>query len=542
MAYSINEILTLVSAFLVIFLGGFVLLNDRNNKSKLVFFLLSLVFSGWIFGTFMLFISDSIEEVFVWDKFIYSFVVFIPAFLYHFVFRFTDKGNKYVLYIAYFLSIFFIITVLSTNSFIGEVFVYKWGMHMKAQLFHHWFLFVFFVFLLESYRLLFLFCRESKGNTRKQAMMLLLGFFVLGAVGSLGFLPAYQINIYPFSHFSALFFVMAISYAISRYNLLGVKVFAIYFLIIALNMVAFTHIFISKSFVEYIVEIVSFVLVLMISYLLGASFRKEVKQREHLERVSKSLQKANKKLANTAKKLKVLDKAKNEFLSVAAHQLRTPATAIKGYTSMILEGTFGKCDDSVMDVLRKVCDVNERMTALIEDLLTTSRIESGYLKYEFAKANIQDILEELNNTFTIRAKESKLNFSIKYPQKDPLPEVVVDKNKIREVISNIIDNAIKYTPKGNIKVTAEKVEEFIKISVKDTGRGMTERTKKNLFEKFTRGRESASDVEGTGLGLFVVKNYVEKHGGTISAYSDGLGKGSEFVIKLPINGAGETEL
>lgn len=533
--FKMNLLSVLLSSILIIFLGIVILIKDRNTFYKLVFFFLTLSLSGWLFGTFMLLKSNDYSNVVFWDKFTYCFVVFIPAFLYHFIYKFTkSEDSKYIIYFSYFISFLFLYTLLFTNYFVNEFFVYKWGTHLKAKTFHHIFLFIFFVYSFETYRLLIIYYKKSSGLLKKQASLLFLGFLSFGTIGFTGFLPAYKIGFYPISHFSALFFILVISYAITKYNLLGIRVITSYFLIIILNIVSIIHIFFSSNGeTSYLIEVISFLLVLFISYFLQISFSHEIKQSENLKQMSGHLKKAIDKLEFTNKKLKELDKAKNEFLSVAAHQLRTPATAIKGYTAMILDGNFGECDPDVMTALQKVYQANERMTILVEDLLNTSRIETGHLKFEFSKIDVKSILEELESTFEIKAKNSGINFSVTYP-KESLQEIIADKNKLREAISNIIDNAIKYTIKGSVKVILEKEENYIKITVKDTGRGMTERTMSNLFKKFSRGEESASEVEGTGLGLFVVKKLVEKHNGTITAESEGLNKGSKFILRLPI--------
>ena len=535
----------LFSSVVTLFVCIFTYIKKRNESISLIFSLHSFFVFIWSFGFFMLIRSDSYDKAVFWRWLMENGSVWLPALWLHFIYSLLEVENdsvkKIIIKIGYLTS--GILWLINLSDLFG--FNYFAIAIEKKSIFNFYptagigyYLFFIFYSAVVIYTLfkLFQFYRKNKiFSFKKQQIKYVFFASVLGFFGGgMTFLLTFNINILPYGIIFFAIYPAIIAYAITKYNLLGIKIFATYFFIGLLNLVGFAHIFFSESAIDYTIEILSFILVLTISYLLQNSFKKEIKQREHLERVSKHLEKANKKLANTAKKLKMLDKAKNEFLSVAAHQLRTPATAVKGYTSMILEGIFGECDEEVKDALNKVYKANERMTNLIEDLLNTSRIEAGNLKYEFAKMKIQDVLEELKNTFIIRAKESKLKFSVKYPKKEPLPEIVADKNKIREVISNIIDNAIKYTPKGSVKITAERENEFVKIIVEDTGRGMTDRTKNNLFEKFTRGQESASDVEGTGLGLFVVKNYVEKHRGTIAAYSDGLDKGSKFVIKLPI--------
>lgn len=526
----------------LLFLGFIVLLNKNKNYSKVVFGVLVLCSGWWSISYYFWMTASLYEEASFWVGMLNLGSTFVPIVFYHWIVTLINRDRKILLIFGYLLTL-----VFASFSFSGFYFTEL----RSVAGFDFWptagFLYKYYVifiyggfYALGIFDILKAIKEEANYEKKKLYKVIFLAYFVCLGAGLTNFPLWFDINILPYGNFLLIFgFVFLIIYSISKYNLMDMRSSGMHLVVGLILIASFLEVAFSTSKNDFIFGIFNLLVLVFLSFLLLNHSKREVKQTEHLERVSKSLQKANAKLAKTAKELKTLDKAKNEFLSVAAHQLRTPATAVKGYTSMILEGTFGKCDKGVSDVLQKVYDVNERMTSLIEDLLTTSRIESGHLRYDFMKADIREILENLNNTFTIQAKESNLEFSVDYPKKDPLPEVFIDKNKIREVISNIIDNAIKYTPKGSVKVVAEKVGEAIKISVKDTGRGMTERTKRNLFEKFTRGQESSSEVEGTGLGLFVVKTYIEKHGGTITAYSAGLDKGSEFVIKLPINRAAD---
>lgn len=268
------------------------------------------------------------------------------------------------------------------------------------------------------------------------------------------------------------------------------------------------------------------VLIILFSFILTIAIRSELKQKEELRKASESLSMAN-------QQLKELDNAKTEFLSIASHQLRTPLTAIKGYISLILEGSYGEVSISVQDVLNKLYLVNSRMVNLAEDLLNVSRIDAGRVQYNYHGAHIEKVLEEAVEVFRLNAQDKGLELNLELPEV-PLPEMMMDARKIQEVCSNLVDNSIKYTKEGSVNVKLVGGIDKAIITVSDTGIGIMPDNKDKLFAKFVRSKETnILDVSGTGLGLYVGKNFVEAHGGRIYADSPGKDKGSTFTIELP---------
>jgi signal transduction histidine kinase len=270
--------------------------------------------------------------------------------------------------------------------------------------------------------------------------------------------------------------------------------------------------------------------------------KKEVKEAvSEVEKTNKDLSQANRKLSNAYKKLKQLDSAKNEFISIASHQLRTPLTSIKGFISMIMEGDYGKVDKEAEDALKKIFISNERLIKLVNDLLSLSRIESGKFSFTFKKGDIVKLVKDILGDFKLEAKTKNIKFKFIKAKKEIKP-FVFDPGKIHEVISNLVDNALKYTEKGEIKVKMENLKEKVRITVSDSGQGMSEQELEYVFEKFRRGIDSSSlNTEGTGLGLYVCRKIVDAHKGKIYAESDGPGKGSRFILELRKDLKGEEE-
>lgn len=256
------------------------------------------------------------------------------------------------------------------------------------------------------------------------------------------------------------------------------------------------------------------------------SFNKKLKQ--EIEIATTDLLSAN-------EKLKKLDVAKSEFISIASHQLRTPLTAIKGYISMMIEGDFGELTKVEQEALEKVFNSNERLIKLVENLLNVSRIESGRLQFNFEEVQLETMVESVMDELSNYAKKKDLTLEYKKPE-TPLPKVNIDDEKIRQVVMNLIDNAIKYTKQGTVTVSLAQVENNLEFRVSDSGMGISPTDLPNLFQKFSRGTgASLTHTEGTGLGLYVARQMIEAHQGKIWAESKGEAMGSRFCFKLPIS-------
>lgn len=232
---------------------------------------------------------------------------------------------------------------------------------------------------------------------------------------------------------------------------------------------------------------------------------------------------------------KMVDRLKSEFITIAAHQLRTPLSAIKWSVKMLIDGDLGELAPDRKALLMQAYKSNERMIRLVNDLLNVARIEEGRFKYDFIDIQLGDLIEMITRDFAHKIKEKKIKFYYKRPNKR-LPKVKIDHQKMRLAIQNLLDNSIKYTSvNGEIKISINKSKSNIKVSIRDTGMGISKNEQSRLFGKFFRSVIAIKkETEGSGLGLFITKNIIEKHGGTIGVKSEGEGKGSEFWFTIPI--------
>ena len=253
--------------------------------------------------------------------------------------------------------------------------------------------------------------------------------------------------------------------------------------------------------------------------------RREIEINRQLKELTERLEAAN-------VRLKELDQAKTEFLSIASHQLRTPLSAIRGYASMIAEGDYGKITKAVAEPLGRIVESGRLMASSIEDYLNVSRIEQGRMKYDMQAVDLSEVARTVVVELTPDARRRNLELSVHADA--PLP-VTADMGKIKQVVSNLVDNALKYTTEGSIHVTAERAENNARVTVTDSGVGFTKEDAQTLFSKFVRGRNANKvNTSGTGLGLYVARLIVEAHKGTLRAESDGPGKGARFILELPL--------
>ncbi|MCR4277517.1 MAG: ATP-binding protein [Candidatus Berkelbacteria bacterium] len=227
-----------------------------------------------------------------------------------------------------------------------------------------------------------------------------------------------------------------------------------------------------------------------------------------------------------------LDKLKDEFISMASHELNTPLAAIEGYLSMVLDEGLGKVDPKAKEYLNRAYDSSKRLAELILDLLNVSRIEQGRLKMKFTKTNFASLVDSVIKELQLKADTKKLYLKLE-TSKTELPETYCDPDRIREVFVNLIGNSIKFTDKGGITIKLSKPDDHIRAEVVDTGRGIAAEDQPKLFQKFSQVKREIDEHQGTGLGLYISKNFVELHKGRIGVTSE-QGKGATFFFEIPI--------
>jgi predicted ATPase/signal transduction histidine kinase len=241
------------------------------------------------------------------------------------------------------------------------------------------------------------------------------------------------------------------------------------------------------------------------------------------------LAKANVALRNALEQLKELDKLKDEFFSSAAHEIKNPLTPVKIQSQMLLKNHFGEINEKQKQSVETILRNTNRLIRLTDDILTISKMKAGVLKYEMEENNLVNIIENSFGNMELTAKDKKINLVKKHPEQ--LPEVKCDRDRINQVIENLIGNALKFTPEnGRITVEAKQTGNEIIVSVEDTGIGISPENQGKIFNTFF---QVSSKYGGTGLGLTICKNIVEAHHGRMWVESE-IGKGSKFIFTLPV--------
>lgn len=231
---------------------------------------------------------------------------------------------------------------------------------------------------------------------------------------------------------------------------------------------------------------------------------------------------------------KAISKNKSEFISITAHQLRTPLAAIKWAIKMVMDGDAGKANEKQRELLKKGYESNERLVRLVNDLLNVARIEEGRFGYQFKMIDYVELVKQIVSESEIEAKEK--NISLKFIEPSGLiPQVLVDSLRIALVLQNIIANAINYSRNdGSVKVVVVLKDDYIQTAISDDGLGIPEDQKPRIFSRFFRATNVIHhQTVGTGLGLFIAKNVILRHGGNIWFDSEE-GKGTIFYFTIPI--------
>ena len=525
----------LISGILNLIMGVVIIAGSKEKHKSLPFALFS--FATFLVSLSYYFIHNSEFPVSV--RLSYSLGALIPTFLLAWIYQYSSKHpRQWKAVLIYAIGGVFVLLPFVDGLLISSIhksatlgFIEERG--SLFPLYVGFFIAVYGIVLIRLIQL----SRSTDIANRKRNRIILAGFSLYGGLGilfgqilpSLGYEQFTDLDV-P----STIIFVGFTSYAIVHYRWMNIKVIATEILASLISGMALLDVFLAATFAQRIYKSASFVVVAVLSTFMVRSVIHEVRRKEELQGLYDKLAVAN-------DKLRELDTAKTDFLSMASHQLRTPLTAAKGYLSLFLEGDYGEISPKQKDTLNKLYANNDRMAQLIEDLLNITRIESGRMEFNFSKCHIEDICREVVDSLMLKAKGLDLYLNYE-PPKEPLPELMIDGPKVREVISNVVDNAVKYTPSGGVTVKVvvrpkvkDEISDYVRVTVTDTGIGIPATELPYLFAKFSRGKDlTRLNTGGTGLGLYVAKNMIENNGGKIWVESDGEGKGSKFIVEIPV--------
>lgn len=531
--YKIIYLLTAITGFV---LSVVVFRNSKGDRFSFFYGLVNVAVFVWALGRYMSLLANTEAEALLAVRVLYFGSVLIYVFFLHTILIFLNLEKKR----SYLLTIFYanaaiLLAINTSDIFLGKnLFIAD----VVPKLFFPYYEVVGKAYILQlianlfipiyTFTELFICYREGifEENKRQQLKYILISSIFGFIGGGTILLLVYDIPIQPFGLPLVALQFITIAYAIARFRLFNLKVIAAQLFVLALWAFIFARAYLSTTTEDRISNWGLLLVTIVFGIFLMRSVRMEVEQREKIEVLAKELSAAN-------ERLKDLDRQKSEFVSIASHQLRSPLTAIKGYSSLVLEGSYGPVTDKIKMAVDRIFQSSQSLVVVIENFLNISRIEQGRMKYDFAPVELTVLARQIVDQLLPNGEKKGLKIIFETKVQPPVT-VSADADKLRQVILNLVDNAIKYTPTGSITVAVEKSPSGSpKIVISDTGIGMTQETISKLFQKFSRA-DGASKVNagGAGLGLFLASEIMKAHHGTVRAESDGVGKGSRFLIEF----------
>ena len=506
----------LINAIAALGFGLIIASKDRKSRNARLFFALTFSIALWSAGYWQWLSATSEISALFWVRILTIGSFFVPVFYYHWVLDVLNAAKKrtpaLILKLAYITA--FILAILSPTSAVIQglrpklVFLFwpdpgvLYGVGIAT---------LFFALIAYTLRLLVQYYRHGPVEGRGKLFIIILGSVLGFGGGATNYFLWYNIPILPYGNFIVALFPFFLGYAVLRHNLFNTKILAAEFLTFIIWVAVFIRVMLASSFGDRLQEIGLLALVMILNVFLIRSVLK---------------------LDATNDKLKELNQQKTAFLSFASHQVKAPITTIRGCASMIQDGSYGAVTDQTKEAASKIMEIGSQMTSMVDDFLNLRKIEEGKMEFKMSALDLVALIESVVDNLQLLAKAKNLKLTME--RSIAIPEsltITGDTVKLRQVFQNLIENAIKYTDKGFVKVSLQsRGGGGVSVSVQDSGRGIPPEVLPRLFEQFYRG--SAGSIQGSGLGLFIAREIVKAHGGDIVAESEGEGKGSVFKVEM----------
>lgn len=530
-AIPIPFLINFISAVLISALGFFVLRHDRNRLNRL-FALMTFCLALWIFSSAL---SDVVKDLKAAEYLADLAIIgpfFFVAILYFFIHDFprarrpSSRGVTAAVLLPPFLAIPFVFSKLNIVSVSAE----DWGTDfVPGPLYTVLGIYILAIFLAAGAELVrkYLIFTDREQRLQMRYLAVALGFTVVFGTFTNLVLPllgnARWSTIGPSS---TLFFVVFCAYAIVKHHLLDVKVVAAELLGASLALITFFQLFTASSYEDFVVKLLIFLATVMAVFLLIRSVLAEVRRREEVQHLAAQLAASN-------KRLRQLDELKSTMVSIASHQIRGPLGGMRGYLTMFRDGDLGPLTDRQREIVKMNINVLTRLLNAVETFLDITRLEAGKMLFKKETLPLDEAVRDVVEEFRIMAEKKGLKLALEVEGPRPV-WVEFDPEKIKHVIFNLIDNAMKYTEKGSVTARVRVDGQEAVFEVIDTGMGVPPEDLHRLFGKFERG-ELVVDRGGSGLGLYVVKMLTELQGGRVWVSSPGAGKGATFSVALPLS-------
>jgi signal transduction histidine kinase len=504
--------------------GLFVFGKNYKDKTNQAFLLLCSSIALWSLGYANWIGASNYYKAKIWLDILNIGSFLIPWFFLFWVFyivNYFPNIGKFILILGCSIIILLLLLyVIKPDFFVA-------GLHKKL-IFNFWpsagpfykFYIIFDYLLLFLTGSIILFINFLKASYKKEKLkyIVILITALLGFMGGFtNFFLWYDVPILPWGNFLAGIFPIILGWFTLSIQLFNIRVLAVEFFVYLINVFAATRAFYYRNYLELFFNVIFASLIFISSLMFLRAVILEVEQREKLEELNKELERLN--------------KIRAEFLSIASHQIRSPMVNIRGFLELLIQGYYGEIQDKAKEVLLKIYrNINEEIN-LVNNLLDYRKIEEGRMEYAFENINIVQVVRFVYDFYKIRAEEKKLEFILDVEKENIV--IKGDEEKLKQVISNLVDNAIKYTDSGFVKISVKEEDGYVLIKVQDSGRGIEKDYLEKIFEGFERGKIDRK-IAGSGLGLYIAKEFIKAHKGEIWAESEGEGKGSTFYVKLPI--------
>jgi signal transduction histidine kinase len=499
----------------ILLLGFIIYLNDKNSITNKSFLYLAVATSFWSIFNYLNYQSAYSSIVLIFLRLLMFCAVWFAFCLFRLLYVFPKpevdfpKWFKFVVIPSTIIVSLLTLTPAVFNHIVGEVRIGQVATVSNGLGIIPFALLVFFL----VFGGMFFFIKKMFGadqNEKKQLRTVLRGIIItFTLIIALNFvLPAFFGN-YDFISMGALFvfpFIAFTAYAVYKHKTFHVRNIASATLAFLLCLATFIEIIFADSISLMIFRASVFMLVLIISI----------------------------QFIRNIFSLEVANEQKSEFMSFASHEIRAPITAMKGYASLMLEGDMGEINPKVKDATQKILISSNSVVSLISQYLNKSKMELGELSYTMTEFDMGKMVKDAVQSFQVNADQKGITLTADVDN-NVAYNVNADEGKIREVIGNLIDNAVKYTPeKGSAVVSVTQKDGKVLVKVVDTGHGIPKDVIPRLFKKFSRADAQKANLLGTGLGLYLSKTFIDAHkGARIWVESEGNDKGSQFYLELP---------
>ncbi|MFM2357392.1 MAG: hypothetical protein RJA61_129 [Candidatus Parcubacteria bacterium] len=519
---SLFSISSAITFFASLYFALSVYLSNKNSKINKLWLFFSMTIGGWSIALFFVTSAETEKNALLGQYFLDLFAVFVPLLYYYFVSEFIGYKNKILNISLSILALAFAVFSFSPlfKQGVAVTFDFFW---IKPGMLYFLFPIYFGFFVILS---LFLLIRKYTEEKKKPYSILktqILVQIIAAAIGFGGgitnFLPQ-LFDLYPFGNYFIILYLFIITFGVLKYKFLSPKVISAQIFSGAITIVfLFNLLQQSENLTQWLIKFLIFVLVVFFAILLTRGVYKEVEQREQIEKLAKELEKANDQQVN--------------LIHFITHQVKGFFTISRNIFSSLIDGDYGVLPSSAKILIEEGLKSDTKAVETVQQILHASDVKKGTVEYAKKDFDLKTLITEEFEKEKMNAEIKKINLTLTI---DPGEYILNgDKDQFVHVAHNLMDNSIKYTPKGTVAVTLKKEGKEIIFKIKDTGIGITPEDMKNLFKEGGRGKESVKvNTDSTGYGLFIVKGIVEAHGGTVTAHSLGKDKGSEFVVKIPI--------